>query len=320
MMCERPYQAMPGTYVSCGSCLYCRINKARVWQSRILMEEMCWEESCFATLTLDDIHVSSDFSVNPKALQKFMKRLRRRCEPFNIRFYGVGEYGDPLKCPRGLGRPHYHIALFGVGVDVGFCEFRKKEVYFSRDRVVEKSWKCGDTHIGLIEKASARYLTDYVTKFMNFRRSKKLSGRHPEFARMSNRPGIGAPAMRQVAAKLIQAGYNKECVVSELNYGKKKLPLGRYLKEVLHNFRGGDLLAKDREVRNWLDDIGIKYCDFRGGFSLSPNKGYKTDVLELNSPNDNERRSIYSFHLGESKAKRHTITANRRQFKQKRSL
>lgn len=310
-MCKTPREVMPGMYVSCGTCLFCRINRARIWQSRILLEEMCWEKSSFCTLTYDDEHLPIDGSVSPRELQLFMKRVRRRCEPIKIRFYGVGEYGDES------GRPHYHVALFGVGVESGWCDERKNNVLFSEGRVVESSWSFGHTHVGLIEKASARYITQYVTKFMNFEKSHKLKGRHPEFSRMSNRPGIGAPAMRQIASRLLDCGYSREKVVGDLNYGNGRMPLGKYLKEKLHELRGGDLIAKDIETRVWLDSVGIKYRDDTGLLSLSQINDYASNGVECNGADGSERGSLYSFHLREGKPKRFRVEKNRKQFEKR---
>lgn len=284
MMCSKPYAAAPGMYVSCGTCKYCRINKSRVWQHRIMLEEQCWEVSCFATLTYDEMFVPEDYSVRPRALQLFMKRLRRKLEPLQIRFYGVGEYGDPRKDElHGIGRPHYHVCLFGVGTEWRYDPYRKQECCFSFKNVVEDSWPCGFVHIGEVNKQSARYITNYVTKFMNFEKSHALKcffrgeyvNRLPEFSRMSNRPGIGATAIKQMAKILIEEGYPPDKVVDNLNHGRKVFPFGPYLAKKLHELRGGDLAAEGVRLNEYLDDFGIHYLEWKGVFTLREPSRYR---------------------------------------------
>jgi hypothetical protein len=320
MLCKHPYNVRGQVYVSCGTCLFCRINKAREWQHRILLEMSTWEYSSFVTLTYDNDNLPEDYSVDPKVLQKFLKRVRRRVEPWRIRFYGVGEYGDPNLDPLGLGRPHYHVALFGVRPVVGWCNSSKGHRCFSENNVVEDSWKHGFVHVGEINKHSARYMTNYVTKFMNFKKSEKLQGRTPEFSRMSTRPGIGAPALVSIAERLLEKGYPKERIISELHYGNHKLPLGNYLKENLHKMREGDILAEFREGRSRLFDLGIEYIgwvDYRR--NKEPLADSYDDCVGLR-PVDVKRRGFRDFLLAKTKGRRFATEANRRQFRQRRCV
>lgn len=78
----------------------------------------------------------------------------------------------------------------------------------------------------------------------------RLQGRTPEFAIMSNRPGIGAGAIRTIADDLLSVAGRRyldqaQDVPSALRTGGKLLPLGRYLKEQLrgHVIRAGAILA-----------------------------------------------------------------------------
>ena len=91
MMCKKPFmrtaninkaQALrcpdglkEATPFGCGQCLPCRINAARVWTHRLLLEGAVNEESCFVTLTYEDMPEDGD--VSKVTLQKFIKRLRR---------------------------------------------------------------------------------------------------------------------------------------------------------------------------------------------------------------------------------------------------
>ena len=95
-------------------------------------------------------------------------------------------------------------------------------------------------YLGQVEKSTARYVAGYVTKKMTHRLDPRLNGRHPEFARMSLKPGIGADAMYDVAsaAMYVKELDNKD--ISTIDYGKSKVPLGRYLTRKLRKYRGMD--------------------------------------------------------------------------------
>lgn len=68
----------------------------------------------------------------------------------------------------------------------------------------------------------------------------RLDGRHPEFARMSNRPGIGADFMDEVASTILQHNLEHEDVPFALAHGTRVLPLGRYLRTRLSQRIGKD--------------------------------------------------------------------------------
>ncbi len=186
--------------------------------------------------------------------------------------------------------------------------------------MVEDSWKCGFVHVGEINKDSARYMTNYVTKFMNFEKSKKLNGRHPEFARMSNRPGIGAPAMVHIAEELKKSGYSNKTIVNELHYGNRHMPLGAYLTRSLHKGRKGDILAEFHEGRSRLLDNGIEYIGWLDNRGMVQGPGDSDDGVVFYRSNDDGGSTTRDHNLSKGKGKRFKIEANRRQFRQKRSI
>lgn len=200
----------------------CRINKRRLWSHRIVLESLKHEESIFVTLTYSDDNLPSGNSLEPRALQLFLKRLRLRCSPHKIRYFSVGEYGDQTQ------RPHYHLAIFGLGL-------------WAAD-LIRDIWSLGHTLTGTLTLESANYIAGYVTKKMTKEDDIRLNGRHPEFARMSLKPGIGGGAIGEIGSfllteqgqKLIQS--NGGDVPLFLQHGGRKLPLGRYLRNKLREF------------------------------------------------------------------------------------
>lgn len=189
--------------------------------------------SSFITLTYNEAHYPKGGTLVPRDLKLFLMRLRSRLSPRRIRFYACGEYGGGEQ-----ERPHYHAALFGVGQD---------DV-----ESIEKAWHSPDTkqpigfvHVGTLTLDSAQYITKYIQKGYNKRDDDRLKGRHPEFARMSNRPGIGALVIKDVAESLnsdagMELLLRNGDVPAALSHGKRSLPLGRYLRSKLRQEMGLD--------------------------------------------------------------------------------
>lgn len=84
------------------------------------------------------------------------------------------------------------------------------------------------------------------------------SGRHPEFQRMSLRPGLGLGAMYDLASDMLRFNLEtrEEDVPVFLPYGKsKKLPLGRYLRRNLRRFIGRDEKTPEAIVKRLSEEM-----------------------------------------------------------------
>lgn len=223
MICKQPY--MIGVQpCPCGRCLPCLINRRRVWSHRMVLESYKHGDSCWATLTYDEEHLPKDGSLDVRHYQLWLKKLRKRMEPEKLRFFLCGEYGDESN------RPHYHVALFGLNSYVaGGAD--------GTGGIVKDTWEHGFTFVGELTWESAQYIAGYVTKKMTSKEDPRLEGRHPEFARMSLRPGIGAHAMADVGKVMLGPsglrGLVNGDVPHTLMHGMRKLPLGRYLRRRL---------------------------------------------------------------------------------------
>lgn len=195
--------------VPCGKCLGCRLDYSRRWADRMMLElESNDGKAIFVTLTYDDDHLvdcNGNFtcgygSLYKKHLQLFLKRLRDKVGYGKLRFYGVGEYGSW----KNTHRPHYHIVLFGIGLDdlenkisVGYNELRQT-VY--TDSLIASCWPHGFVSCGDVSWRSCAYVARYVTK-------KALSPEddllleslnlNPLFSVMSRKPGIAANYLRE---------------------------------------------------------------------------------------------------------------------------
>lgn len=202
----------------------CRLNRRRLISTRLMLESFQHEASFFVTLTFDEEHCPDELSVRDGQL--FLKRLRRRLPPKTLRYYLVGEYGERTW------RPHYHAALFGL---------REPDL-------VGAAWPFGHVHVGFVTPQSTAYLAGYVTKKMTSKDDFRLGGRHPEFARMSLKPGIGAGAVQALADGA------REALPSVIRMEGKLFPLGRYLKRKITEVYGQCTSERDRQLEYLLSE------------------------------------------------------------------
>lgn len=183
--------------IPCGRCIGCRIERSRMWAVRCLHEASLYENNCFITLTYSEDHVPSHGALDKTALQKFFKRLRKRCGS-RFRYYACGEYGDQL------GRPHFHACIFG-------WDFSDKVLWSTRDGVrlytsdfLSDLWTYGFSTVGDVTFESAAYVARYCMKKIVGDRAEshytrlvpetgELVSIPSEFTVMSRRPGIGKP-------------------------------------------------------------------------------------------------------------------------------
>lgn len=193
--------SMPFIQVPCGKCLECRIQHARDWADRCVIEAKQYDHNYFVTLTYDDEHLPERNSLCPDDVTKFLKRLRKKFPGVKIRYLYSGEYGISF-------RPHYHLLLFNLPLNDLSSEFylmqdgklqkhlrpnSKGDLYHSM--LIYETWQYkGMISVGKVNYDTAAYVSQYVTKKCNPKNEKlyKELNIYPEFIRMSNKPGIGA--------------------------------------------------------------------------------------------------------------------------------
>jgi len=174
--------------VPCGKCIGCKTDKTNEWAARCYHESKLHEENCFVTLTYDDQNLPPGGTLVKEHIQKFIHDLRQKIAPKKVRYYLAGEYGEKLS------RPHYHLLLFGYSFPDRILLSRNnkagQELYTSEE--LSGLWKYGLHSIGHVDISSAKYVAGYTAKKITGEKADShYSGRIPEFAMMSKRPGIG---------------------------------------------------------------------------------------------------------------------------------
>jgi len=224
MICKKPFISGV-TPFGCGQCNPCRINRRRLWAHRLLLEQLKHNKSSFVTLTYKDEALPTGGTLVKKHMQLWLKAIRSAIKPAKIRYYYVGEYGDLSQ------RPHYHAIIYGLDYGPGDTA------------LMQKHWKHGHIFVGDLTKDSAAYVTGYVTKKWTKKDDARLNGRAPEFAQPSLKPGLGALVAIDIANTLATESGSHQLLTEgdvpmALQHGKKKMPLGRYLRRKIREAYG----------------------------------------------------------------------------------
>lgn len=253
------------TLVSCGQCIACRINRARMWSLRCAHEAQLYRESCFITLTYSPECLPPDLSVSVRELQLFIKRLRKAIAPVRIRYYAAGEYGSPTDLEvknklSAVGRPHYHLLVFGWYPPdcIAIKQGRRGHMYYT-SQIVLNAWRNqGFVVIGSVTPASASYVAQYCTKKIcgtdadeHYQRIHPETGEclqvKPEFQTCSL--GIGRGWLYQ---------YYNDLAKGFVTFDGKKYTIPRYYMKKLNEWCDKE---NNHELIELLDEIGFARAD-----------------------------------------------------------
>nr|QJB20650.1 MAG: replication initiator protein [Microvirus sp.] len=278
MKCKHPivFKNTGNLPIPCGRCLPCTVTKRRVWTHRMMLEAGSHVDNCFVTLTYSDDNLPTewmdektgqiwpDFSLNPNHLKAFIKKLARQYYKKygkKIRYFACGEYGEKT------GRPHYHLAIFGVppcsGSGHKTIAGRFYPCQCPNCSFISEIWAKGHVTVDRLESASAAYVAGYVTKKLTKNDAWTLDilcGRHPEFARMSRNKGLGYQAIWDFAPKIFPFVETWDDIPPYFVHNGKKWPLGRYLRKTLGLFCGltnldGSEIYKGENIDNYKKNL-----------------------------------------------------------------
>jgi len=248
-----------------------------------MLEASQHESNAFVTLTYDDQHLPQDGCVSVRAMQLFIKRLRKQGHKF--RYYCVGEYGDESL------RPHYHLALFGFTQCYrGQTDLRKTTCCKTCSNIKNAWQNQGAIQVAFLEPASASYIAGYVTKKIKGLGHSLPKHLTPEFQRVSLRPGLGLRVMHDVADRLLTYNLEKEIedVPLSLQHGKFKLPLGRYLRANLRRMIGRDEKCPPKVLEKAKAELSeLRQTAFNNSASFAEavvqaNQGKRANLLARN--------------------------------------
>lgn len=185
--------------VPCGTCVGCKLERARQWALRCMHEAKMHEETCFITLTYNDENLPPNGSLVPEHFVNFMKRLRFKYGE-GIRFFHCGEYGERL------GRPHHHAILFGLDFPDKRSHSASGDNILYTSESLDKLWGYGFCSIGACTFESAGYVARYtLKKVVGPGAAAHYGGRVPEYLTMSRRPGIGRSFVDKFGAEIYRS-------------------------------------------------------------------------------------------------------------------
>lgn len=243
--------------IPCGQCLECRLNYARNWAARCEVESYYHKSNYFITLTYSDENLPIlnkitgeiyrglkdpvDYYKYQKHyevatliksdMQKFLKRLRKQAEAYNlvedkeqgIRYFLCGEYGSKNK------RPHYHAIIYGLALQDLKYKYSKNGHQHFTSKWLEKVWGMGLVDIGGVDYESCQYVAQYVVKKQKGKGAREWyqkNGLAPEYVNMSLKPGIGIKYYEEHREEI----YSKDMIY--LKKGRTQKPPKAYdLKE-----------------------------------------------------------------------------------------
>lgn len=174
------------TLVPCGNCIGCKLDYAKQWAIRCMLESSFYQSNYFITLTYDEEHNTRNLI--KEDLQKFIKKLRTYLSRENkpeIRFFGSGEYGTTTM------RPHFHVIIFNLVLeDLKLYKRTPNGDTLYTSEFINNIWQKGYAIIGEVTFQSCGYVARYCMKKFKANDMKDF-GFNNEFVLMSRRPGIG---------------------------------------------------------------------------------------------------------------------------------
>lgn len=283
MQCTRPVTISGPTdlpmKVPCGWCVMCKVAKQREWSIRLMDELAYWKEAVFLTATYRNEDLPPLADLNKRSLELYLKRLRKIYSEYGktIRYFAVGEYGDPKNVAatddnyerwvaRGFARPHYHLILFGVSLSdhdlVLSCPGKPEHGWKVLGGPVLDAWGYGYCYLGTVTLGSIKYVLDYMQKEYkgeSFVNSKYLGLQQP-FRSMSR--GLGKDFVEENKEELRKKMSRtfKGVDLGLPKYYLNKLDEDGYLRKELAKVNRLNLVAKieeygieEEEIKEYVD-------------------------------------------------------------------
>lgn len=263
---ETPHLYLNGNYkiydkpitIPCGQCQGCRMDYARKWADRLMMEKETSKSCYFITLTYDDKNlefgqgideetgeVFEKATLRKKDLQDYIKRQRKHGK---FRYYASGEYGDKTA------RPHYHMIAFNLYIPETQKKYIKRSElgfeYFTSP-YIEKTWGKGQILLTEVNWQTCSYVARYVMKKQTGEKATEAYEKfniEPPFVIMSTKPAIGSEYMEQHKEKLIE---QKHVIMAD----GQIVGLPRYFERAYEEEYQEEIELIKEEKRRLMDEI-----------------------------------------------------------------
>ena len=264
--------------IPCGKCIGCKLDYAREWSARIVMESLDYpDRSLFVTLTYDDDHlpcyiedskqlyhgvdlakrygVIRGATLFKKDVQDWLKRLRftvfynyDECNRLPIRYYLAGEYGSKGH------RPHYHVCLFGLPNDLVQEGVSKLGDPLFQSQLINETWSQGFTVVGRLNASTASYTARYTLKKAQGQDDSynDALGIEREFVCMSRRPGIGLNFYNKNKDEIYKSD---EIILPAISKDKSNIVRPPRYFDILYSIEDPKRMAKIKSDRNIARDL-----------------------------------------------------------------
>lgn len=229
---KRPDLHRPDMFrIDCGMCTDCRLSKARDWSLRAAHEaEVCGGKAMFCDLTYANAPSTGVQKHDPRHFLKSLRNGLRYKTTDQIRYFGVGEYGEKFA------RPHYHVMLFNLGDPKRyFLKKSKKGTNLYRSPLIEKHWKHGYVTVSDFTPEAAAYAARYTMK--------KITGEaatdhylreNPDGTHTIQNPEFQFQSMG-LGLRWIQKNYREVFARDSVIYNGKEYPVPKYYDRWLKN-------------------------------------------------------------------------------------
>lgn len=189
-------------------------------------------QNAFLTLTYSDEHLPTTGSVSKRDLQLAIKKIRTAIYPTKISYMACGEYGDQL------GRPHYHMLLFGYDFVDKKLHTKQNDIPLYTSQELENYWPWGHSLIGEVTYQSAAYVARYTMKKVNgdqaeehYKKVNTTTGEiheiEPEFLIASRNPAVGLRWLNK---------YHRDLEKGYLTVNGKKRGIPKYYEKKYPDF------------------------------------------------------------------------------------
>lgn len=256
MRCSYPqYRWFNGIKITypCGHCNACLKNKQSEKALRGYLESLSHENNCFLTVTYSDEFLPISDSGLPTLRRRDFDNLIKKIRSMfglSVQVLGSGEYSR-------VGRPHYHVCLFGIPSDF-FINHTKHYHATSNGVVLEdyKSWSNGGCLVANFDIKTAFYVSKYLVKSSKGKKEYEQLGIEPEFIYQSRRPALGKNYAIQHKERLLKDGFVR------CNGRKYKIP--RYFMDKIINDGSDDYQSLKERL---MEKANITYKKYKQGLN-----------------------------------------------------